>query len=411
MRNHTRTIILLTLLAVLCLALGCKRSRRNGMYPIFDPNSKKWGYIDKKGTVVINPQFEEARYFSEGLAAVRSGGKSGFISPKGDFVINPQFDTAYSFSEGLAAVVMDHKLGFIDTSGKIVINPQFDTDRELSILSFFSDGLALVKSGQKFGFIDKTGKYVINPQFGFAAPFSEGLALATNSERPGSDASFGFIDKTGKFIINPQFKVAFPFTQGLAAIQVGELWGFADKTGKYAINPQYKAVIPFSADGLAGIQAADGKWGAVDKAGKLVINPQFEGNFLSRGPGGPNLFGGRDFIEGYLMAIDPRLDDLMRLGFSEGLASVSLTRKQGYIDTTGKYTINPQFDIAFPFIDGLAFVAVASGERDVKFGYIDKSGNFVWSTVFTKPSPLSTPTPTPTATPVSTPYPTPMSSP
>ena len=63
----------------------------------------------KTGTIVINPQFDYAESFSDGLAVVRMGddyrtGKYGFIDKTGAFVINPQFDVAWKFSEGLARV-------------------------------------------------------------------------------------------------------------------------------------------------------------------------------------------------------------------------------------------------------------------------------------------------------------------
>jgi hypothetical protein len=73
----------------------------------------------KTGTFVINPQFDDALPFSEGLAAVRIGdfetGKWGFIDKTGSFVINPQFDTVRSFTEGLALVEdgTTRKFGFI----------------------------------------------------------------------------------------------------------------------------------------------------------------------------------------------------------------------------------------------------------------------------------------------------------
>ena len=60
---------------------------------------KGWGYINKAGEIVINPQFDLAGYFSEGLAAVSIGDKYGFINPKGEIVINPQFDDAQNFSK------------------------------------------------------------------------------------------------------------------------------------------------------------------------------------------------------------------------------------------------------------------------------------------------------------------------
>ena len=74
----------------------------------------------------------------------------------GKMVINPQFDAADNFQEGIAAVFIGGmgyggKWGFIDKQGKMVINPQFDCDW---VCSGFSEGLAAVRIGD-----DKTGKW------------------------------------------------------------------------------------------------------------------------------------------------------------------------------------------------------------------------------------------------------------
>ncbi len=71
----------------------------------------------------------------EALADVKNGDKWGYINPKGKFVINPQFDGAWSFSEGLALMniggkpdrhkIVGGKYGYINPKGEIVINPQF----------------------------------------------------------------------------------------------------------------------------------------------------------------------------------------------------------------------------------------------------------------------------------------------
>lgn len=101
----------------------------------------------------------------EKLARVKIGDRYGFINTKGRYVINPQFDDALWFSEGLARIKVGDKYGFIDTKGEIVINPQFDGPW------WFSEGLARVKIGEKWGFIDTKGAIVINPQFDEAGPF------------------------------------------------------------------------------------------------------------------------------------------------------------------------------------------------------------------------------------------------
>jgi len=51
--------------------------------------NNKWGYINKRGENVINPQFDYVRSFSEGLAPVEIGGKWGYIDKSGDYIWKP----------------------------------------------------------------------------------------------------------------------------------------------------------------------------------------------------------------------------------------------------------------------------------------------------------------------------------
>lgn len=81
-------------------------------------------------------------------------------------VINPQFDYAGEFSEGLAMVKVGDKWGYIDKTGEMVINPQFDcpphfnADANADAVEF-SEGLAPIKISDKWGYTDKTGEMVI----------------------------------------------------------------------------------------------------------------------------------------------------------------------------------------------------------------------------------------------------------
>ena len=115
------------------------------------------GYINNK-KIYIEPQFDFAWDFSEGLAVVEIAGKQGYIDFTGETVIPPIYDRAYGFSEGMAKVRVGKKYGFIDKTGKLVIGYRFDDADK------FEKGVAKVKIGKMRTYIDKSGNFVSNTQ-------------------------------------------------------------------------------------------------------------------------------------------------------------------------------------------------------------------------------------------------------
>src|SRR5262249_16943380 len=128
-----------------------------------DPATTKWVLLDRTGAVIVpkslNTEFIMCSNFYSGLAVawLERIGKMGYCDRSWNLVIQPQFEDADTFSEGLAAVRMGGKYGYIDTTGTMVIEPQFER------VGSFSEGLAMVKRSQTDpgGYIDKTGKVVI----------------------------------------------------------------------------------------------------------------------------------------------------------------------------------------------------------------------------------------------------------
>ena len=143
-------ILIIGIVAVLAAGTGIViytiQNKEGGLLNIFSTNNKtqenqqeewyfhpfkssdgKWGYKDVRvNKIVIEPQYDEATEFYEGLAAVRINGKWGFIDKTGKIVVKPQYDRVENFYEGVAAVEIKNKWGFIDKTGKIVIEPQYD---------------------------------------------------------------------------------------------------------------------------------------------------------------------------------------------------------------------------------------------------------------------------------------------
>ena len=122
------------------------------------------GYVDKTGSFTIHVPAPGGKLgcwsswgeFSDGLSRQLFGTKYGFIDKTGKVIIQPQFDLTLGFSEGLAAVENGKKWGYIDTGGKMAIEL-----RDLSFAKPFHGGLARVGFGKNgWGYLDRTGRTV-----------------------------------------------------------------------------------------------------------------------------------------------------------------------------------------------------------------------------------------------------------
>ena len=118
----------------------------------------KWGYVDRNGNLIVEPQFDDRKHFSEGLAAVKLEAKWGFIDTAGRFAIAPRFVGVSSFSGGLAGVRVQKNgdWGFIGRDGRFAIQPRFS---DVLDESWFSEGLAVVamRRGGPLYYIEATG--------------------------------------------------------------------------------------------------------------------------------------------------------------------------------------------------------------------------------------------------------------
>lgn len=204
-----------------------------------DQNNKRlFGFVDVRGVTVIEPQeFDDVGYyFSDGRFRFRKGEKHGFIDRAGKIVIEPKFETAMNFVDGVApAAEKRGQMGLIDKKGDWVVKP------EHLVVGTLSEGLIpfLPKGGKLWGYMDKTGKVLIEPQFSFAGAFSEGLAAVYSTPAMLGNVIVkfprgGYIDKTGKLVIQIQFMECSPFRNGLAQVLLdGRKVAYIDPQGNF----------------------------------------------------------------------------------------------------------------------------------------------------------------------------------
>jgi len=106
------------LLTFFCLSHALFSQSTGHLFRIVE--NGRFGFIDGKGKVVINPQFRFAGDFYGGLAKARSDSGYGFINPRGEFVIPPVYDYADDFYDTTAMVVFQSKKYFVNKRGKLL---------------------------------------------------------------------------------------------------------------------------------------------------------------------------------------------------------------------------------------------------------------------------------------------------
>ncbi|BBI30866.1 WG repeat-containing protein [Cohnella abietis] len=353
---------------------------------------------------VIDPQFESASSFSDGVAytdrgvfinqdrekvmtvpdrfcrgmyvfengisvsCIMVGDKMRFGLFDKNFreIVKPQYEFFDKFVDGLAAVYKNGKWGFIDRNGKEVVKPQYEA---YGYSYEFLEGLALVSKNGKMGYIDKTGKVVIPLRYDYARSFSDGLAAIMVKDK------FGYIDKNGKIVIQPKYDEAYSFGEGVAIVYRNG-WLLIDKSGKETklkLNWQYEiSESDTFSEGLLKVKFK-GKYGFMNKKGELVVKAQYESidpfiggvaRISKSDPKNARAYPKYGFVDKKGKEIIPAKYDYVGM-FSEGLADVRQNGKWGFVDQTGKVIVKLQFDDALSYSEGLAAVKVNG-----KWGYI-----------------------------------------
>ena len=137
----------------------------------------------------------------DSLICYSDGKKRGYFNMfTGKPVIEPKYDHAWIFSDGLASVDDGGWIKFIDASGKVVIDPQipYIPGAEGYV---FHNNRCIVHSERRdrFGLLDKQGKWVLKPDY-FSIESSKNFWIIDNGE--------------GKSVLDSTLNTVIPFTKG-----------------------------------------------------------------------------------------------------------------------------------------------------------------------------------------------------
>lgn len=297
------------------------------LWPLCPTDAGLCGYIDKKGSWKINPQFDLANHFRDGMAFVKKDGFAGYIDKNGQWLVKPEFAGLNVFSEDVAGARKSNKWGYIDKNGNWIIKPKFDG------VSVFYKGAAPAELAGKWGLINLEGDWILKPEFNYIGHFNNGLAKVTRNGKS------GFINSQGEWKIQPDYAFAFSFKEGLASV----LESYSSKgrryintEGEWATEPIFERTLSFS-DGLA------------------FASPSKNAQ--------PN--------SALTTALKKSLQTGKKVTIS-GKEYTSAAGNYGYIDKTGEWIIPPIYVVANNFYKGVAVVG-----NGVDVGLINKKGEYL----------------------------------
>ena len=185
------------------------------------------GYKNYSGSVLLEPQFEQAYEFEGKIGRVKKDGKWGFIDFEGKYIAKPQFDKVQKFREKYALVAIGNKWGAINLKGEISLPIQYPY---LRTLPRFGGTLAKAKMTWKglYALVNLVNGKQITP-FIYREIFFGGTYLGIQCQ----DGQYGFMNKQGNIVVPCQFDDFKRFIGGdlLAVVKKNGEWFYIDSSG------------------------------------------------------------------------------------------------------------------------------------------------------------------------------------
>jgi WG containing repeat len=272
------------------------------------------GFVNETGKLIIKCEFLIEDYsvkeasFHEGLVKIKKDGLYGFLNKKGEVVLPFKYSSAGHFSNGLAPVSeyiqvdeynYEFVYGYIDQKGEYLFDG-FSSAEE------FSDGWAVIN---RDFYISLDGKNLYGSGFTEVNSFRDGMGRVRGANWGsrysiniiGGISKWGFIDKSGYLAIEFIYEDAKDFSEGMAPVKLNGKWGFINKSNEVVISFKYDDAEIFQ-DGLAAVEE-DSKWGVIDNLGNQIVRSRYNAHkcrLINIGKGFFELLPHNDEIFGYV---------------------------------------------------------------------------------------------------------------
>lgn len=199
----------------------------------------RYGYINENGVFALEPIFESASDFHDGLAVVTLNGKYRVIDEAGNILFTNS-DLINDFSNGMALFATIGKndmmeYGYINRKGEIIIEPQY-----VMATDFQEDGTAYAYLGEgHYVQINLDGSviesYALSPEYGTPWNF-HGKYMITTSDSNTGMIKYGVINLKSDIILEPIYNDVIYLGKDLFAVKNPSLTDYSEiMAAPYAI--------------------------------------------------------------------------------------------------------------------------------------------------------------------------------
>ena len=340
---------------------------------------------------IIEMRFDEYKSFNNDttLIALRQKEKWMVIAPNGDIILKPEFDEIANIKNNHIVFGVERQYGIADSIGKILIEAKYDS----IYLHPENDIISYAEKDRCLGIINPQYKLVTQCEYNCRYIEFESLGIKeinVNKSRNGyvkmdkySSSGLG-TQKSGLVnCITGEVTIPFEYDE-LGDYNEDLIW--ACNNNKYGyININNKVVIPFSyskaynfSEGIAAVGKTYGIFHA-----NMGMVPNIKIGFINKS--------GREVIPHKFNYQLPNLD----LEFKEGLCAIGISNDNiwglniGYINHSGDYVIQPIYDDAGPFTNGVAVVEKkhqrgcvnSNGDiiLEIKYSYVEHKNNRIYA--------------------------------
>lgn len=375
----------------------------------------KYGYIDDKGKVVIEPQFSAASEFRDGFAAVgvKDGDKIkyGYITRTGSYLIRPQFDLAKPFNNGYAEIANHtgdgYAFGVVDKSGKIIIEPRYmmiemsdynirrgyiivRSDDRFAVYSLGNGKMTDMKydfvtvlehyvelrsseSGKAlYGLILPNGK-VIEPTYDWIHYYAGVDNVLAMVEK---DGKFGLLARDGSYILDLKYDQIRGMDRGTGIVQLNGRYGFLLPNGKMLTAIEFEETSTF-VRGVAYVKK-DGRWGLLKIDGTWLVEPKYDQVTMLENEIIVVENGVRKILDrGGQARFDADYEYMYPYNSIPGASKVKKNGKEVIIDENGNPVFQVDFDKIWEFEGDVARITLNG-----KVGYLKRDGSYLVEPIY-----------------------------